>query len=75
MQSLIIGEIHDCILFDVPENELQDLLTLARRVMTEDLRRAWPWVCVPMDVEADVAAENWHAKRPWVERDGEWKPK
>ena len=72
LRSLIIGEIHDCILFDVPEDELQDLLTLAKRVMTEDLRRHWPWVCVPMDVEADVAIENWHAKRPWIVRGGVW---
>ena len=75
MRSLIIGEIHDCIIFDAPEDELQDLLALAKEVMTEDLRKAWPWVCVPMGVEVDVSDTTWHGKQPWVEHGGKWGPK
>jgi len=54
MKTLIIGQIHDSILADVPENELQRFLKLAKWVMTTQLKKNWRWINVPIDIEAEV---------------------
>lgn len=54
MKSLIVGQIHDSIVADVPANELDDFLVLANRVMSQDVVEHWPWIVVPLDVEAEV---------------------
>lgn len=58
MNTLIVGQIHDSIVADVPAEELSDFLGLVRYVMTERLPRAWDWINVPLDVEAEVAPLN-----------------
>ncbi len=55
MKTLIVGQIHDSIVADVPEAEVEDYIHLCRRVMLKLLRRAWPWIIVPLDIEAEVA--------------------
>jgi DNA polymerase I len=66
MRSKIVGEIHDSILAYVHKTELHDFLKLARRVMTVDLVRHWPWITVPILVEAEVAPceASWFDKQP-----------
>jgi DNA polymerase I-like protein with 3'-5' exonuclease and polymerase domains len=54
MKTLIVGQIHDSIIADVPENELEDFLGLARDVMTTQLMDKWKWMVVPLEVEAEV---------------------
>ncbi len=63
MRSRIVGQIHDSIVADVHRDELDDYLAEAKRTMTEDIRKAWPWIIVPLEVEAEVAETNWHDKR------------
>lgn len=77
MKSLIVGQIHDCLLLDVPIDEIQDVLHTAKDIMTTRLRKAWDWLIVPMGVEVDVTPEggSWADKALWVEENGEWKPK
>lgn len=58
MNTLIVGQIHDSIVADVPAEELSDFLGLVRYVMTERLPREWDWINVPLDVEAEVAPLN-----------------
>ncbi len=60
-RSRIIGQIHDSLIGDVHRDELDEYLARARRTMTEDIRGAWPWITVPLDVEAEVG-ENWYDK-------------
>lgn len=54
-KSKIIGQIHDSLVGDVRVKELDNFLELAVRVMTKDLLKAFPWIIVPMTVEAEVA--------------------
>lgn len=80
LKALIVSEIHDCLLIDCPRAEIQDVLNICKRVMTEDVRKHWPWIITPLIVEADVTETrrdggNWAAKKPWVLKDGLWLPK
>lgn len=63
MKSLIIGQIHDSIVADVHESELDYFLVKIRKVMTEDVRKAWPWIITPLEIEVEVAEENWFDKK------------
>jgi len=65
MKALVIGQIHDSIVSDVPEAEVDDYLLLTQEVMVEKLMKAWPWICVPLVIEAEVApvTESWVAKK------------
>lgn len=64
MRSLIIGQIHDSIIGDVPLEEKDEYLALAGEITTRRLRAAWPWVSVPLKVEAEMATTNWYDKAP-----------
>jgi DNA polymerase I len=77
MKTLAVGEIHDCLLFDAPVDEVQDVLNAAKDIMTNRIRKAWPWIVVPMGVEVDVVDEgkSWADKAPWEEVNGTWQPK
>ena len=77
LMSLILGQIHDCALVDIDNNEIQEVLSLAHRIMTQDIREAFTWIKTPLDTEVDVVeeGESWHQKRPWIVKDGVWGPK
>lgn len=76
MKTLIVGEIHDCLVLDAPIGEVQDVLNACKYIMTTALQKAWSWVIVPMSVEVDVAETSWWAKKPWEQNSkGEWVPK
>lgn len=78
LRSLVVGEIHDCELLDVPIGEIQEILTMVKRIMTVELAKIWKWIIVPLKAEVDVTPlnGNWFQKASWVEKDnGEWGPK
>lgn len=58
MKSLVVGQIHDSMVGDVVPGELDDYLHLCHRVMTVLLRRHFPWLIAPMEIEADVAPQD-----------------
>jgi DNA polymerase I-like protein with 3'-5' exonuclease and polymerase domains len=64
MRSKIVGNIHDSIVAEVHVDELEDYLTYAQYIMTDELRQRWKWVNVPLSIEAEVTPENgsWHDK-------------
>lgn len=64
MRSMIIGQIHDSIIGDVYEPELDDYLHLVNRVMTKDVRRHWDWIVTPLEVEFEMSATNWFEMSP-----------
>lgn len=76
-KSKVVGQIHDCVLCDCPMNELQDVLAMAKRIMTEDIRKYWDWIIAPLKAEVDVVmpGETWFDKKVWVENNGIWGPK
>lgn len=64
MKALIVGQIHDSIVADVPPEELADFLALCKKVMTRLLMKHWDWFNVPMDIEAEVAPVD----EPWAKK-------
>jgi DNA polymerase-1 len=62
MRTKVIGQIHDSMLFDIYAKELDAVLSKAKEVMTEGVRRAWDWVIVPLEIEVEVARTNWYEK-------------
>lgn len=64
MKTLIIGQIHDSILADVPEEEMSDYIALASRIMTRSVRKHWKWIIVPLDIEVEASSETWYDKKP-----------
>ena len=75
MKTKLVGEIHDCSLADVPKPELQDYLHKVQELIKVDLPRAWDWIKVPMEIEAEVAEITWYDKKNWEEVKGQWQPK
>jgi hypothetical protein len=65
MKTLIIGEIHDSMLLDSPEEEVDEVIEKAVEIMTELLRRAWDWLIIPLEVEVETSSKNWFEKEPY----------
>ena len=64
MRSLVIGQIHDSGLSDVPNEELQDYLGMAHETLVDDLLREFGWINVPIEIEAEATPVNgsWYLK-------------
>ena len=62
-KTKIVGQIHDSIVADVHLDELDEYLEEAKRVMTVDVRNHWKWIVTPLEIEAEVAEDNWFNKR------------
>lgn len=77
MESQVIGQIHDSIVADVVEEEVQDFIELCRYLMTEKLLEFWKWIIIPLEIEVEVTpvGGSWVEKETWVADSGEWKPK
>ena len=75
MKTKMIGEIYDCLIADVPPDELQDYINLARDIMAVRVPAKWKWIIVPLDVEAEVCevGESWYLKKVWINEGGTWK--
>ena len=76
-KTKLVGQIHDSLLADVPEDELQDFITAAHWIMTCKLPKLWKWICVPLEVEAEVGEKEggWESKKQWVCKNEVWTPK
>lgn len=77
LRAMIVGQIHDSMLVDCPDEEVQQVLTILHRVMTEDVPAEFSWVNVPLEVEADVTpvGGSWHDKAAWrLDKHGVWGP-
>lgn len=53
MKSMIVGQIHDSIIADVPDDEVELYISLADQVMTDDLLKEWTWIQVPLEIEVE----------------------
>jgi hypothetical protein len=65
MKTKIVGQIHDSIIADVHESELVDYVNMAREVMTQEIRKHWSWIIVPLLVEVEASAVNWWEKKAY----------
>lgn len=66
-ESKIVGQIHDSIVLDIKIQELEDVLGAAKYIMTKLIRKHYPWIIVPFEVEADIAPEggSWYDKKAY----------
>ena len=63
MKSCVTGQIHDSLFLDVVKSEQQDVLDAVRGIMVEELRAAWSWIIVPLEIEAEGSDVNWWEKK------------
>lgn len=77
MKTKLVGQIHDCLLADVHESEVQEFLNLCKQVMTVDLVKHWSWIIVPLEIEVDLVPDgkSWLDKGQWIEKNGLWSSK
>ncbi len=68
MKAKLVGQIHDCLLADVPPRELQAFLNIVERVMTVDILKHWKWITVPLEIEIDVCeiGKTWNDKKQYT---------
>ena len=68
-KSKWIGEIHDEILGDIHPDELKYIANTTKRVMTEDILKNNPWICIPLISEISVTEIDgpWHTKKDYSE--------
>jgi DNA polymerase I len=67
-KTKLIGQIHDAIVLDVHPDELEYVAETIQRVTCEDLPKAWKWINVPLEVEAEVGNVDcsWAELEPYV---------
>jgi len=67
MDSKVIGQIHDAIVFDILPEELERVVAIAVEVMTKQLPAHWKWLLVPLRVEFDIGAvdASWADLQPY----------
>jgi DNA polymerase-1 len=64
-KSLIIGQIHDELTTDELAEEFPRNQEIIPRIMAEDIRKEWPWIIVPLEVETDATpvGGSWYEKK------------
>lgn len=65
LNTRLLGQIHDAILFDVDPNELVQVAELAQEVTTKHLPKAWKWIMVPLTVDAELCPVD----ASWAEKE------
>lgn len=69
LKTRVVAEIHDCMVLDGPAHELPTVMLKLREIMTVDLLKAWRWINIPLEVEAEAspAGASWFEKKgiPW----------
>lgn len=55
LQTRIIGQIHDAIIALVREGEENEIAAIVYRNGVERVSRAFPWICVPLVIEAEMS--------------------
>jgi DNA polymerase-1 len=73
MKSCVIGQVHDSMLLDLHESEIDDVLNKVVSIMTKEVRQHWDWVRTPLEAEVEVSPDNWFTKVPWDVKAGSWK--
>lgn len=66
MKSKIVLQIHDSILSSVHRKEVRQYVEMANEIMTEKVRKHWPWIIVPLRIENEACGigETWFDKDP-----------
>lgn len=72
MRSKVVGQIHDSLIGDVRVDELRDYLCIVEETVTQELRKAYEWLVVPLEVECEIcpSGASWFQKREVRFKDG-----
>jgi len=65
MRTVLISQIHDSILADVPDDEFDCYVQKVKWLVEVGVRRAYPWLIIPLSVEASATERNqsWYTKK------------
>ncbi len=65
MDSMLVGQIHDCCLGDILDREHDLWCTMSQQIATKEIREAHPWIIVPLDIEFEKGeiGEPWSKKK------------
>lgn len=65
--SRLIGQIHDAVVIDAHPDEVEDVYAIVQRIGTEELPKAFPWINVPLKLEAELCPvdSSWSHKQEW----------
>lgn len=76
MRSRVVGEIHDCINFDIHPPERDDVTDMVVGVMTDEIKRWAPWLNVPLVVEPEICPVDgpWLNKMVMAKTGDRWAP-
>lgn len=58
LKSRIVFEIHDSLGIYFHLKEIDYVLEKAHKIMTVDIIKHWPWIIVPLTIEAEIAPEG-----------------
>jgi len=63
-KTKIIGQIHDSMVMDVHCKEVNEVMQKCEQVMTKDIVTYWPWIIVPLVIDAEFTPVNgsWYEK-------------
>lgn len=62
--SRLINQVYDSMVVDAHPDELEHVAKTIHNVATIELPKAWPWIIVPLEIEADVCGVD----EPWSEK-------
>jgi DNA polymerase-1 len=65
MKTKLIGQIHDSIVADVPENEFEEYIDILTEISTKKIREYWDWIILPLEIEIEASDvnESWFNKK------------
>lgn len=68
MDTRVVGQIHDSIILDTHPDEYNRAIWMLQRIATEEIRKVWDWIIVPLKMEIEVSPinESWNKKKEVV---------
>jgi DNA polymerase I-like protein with 3'-5' exonuclease and polymerase domains len=66
-ETRLINQVHDSMMPDIQPKELEHVAKTIHRIGTVELPKAWDWIIVPLEIEADVGAvdASWYDLEPY----------
>jgi DNA polymerase I-like protein with 3'-5' exonuclease and polymerase domains len=62
--DFLVNEIHDDLMGDILQEHIVEYLNLLWIVGTQEIKKAFPWITIPLEIEAGITLLN----RPWNEK-------
>lgn len=59
MNSCFIIEVHDSIVLEVHEDEVEEVKSMIRKHFVEDIKKRHTWMTMPLSMSGEIYRENW----------------